>query len=305
MGWYADLRNQVPGSNPDPWRAMNILSIQSTVAYGHVGNSAAVFPLQRLGHEVWPVNTVQFSNHPAYGDWRGRVSDTTELAEIIRGVAERGVLARCDAVLSGYLGDAALGEVVLDAVAEVRAANRRAIYCCDPVMGSIDRGFFVRPGIPEFFRERAVPKADIVIPNAFELEYLSGRPAATLEDALAAADMVRGMGPSRVVVTGLRRTTADKEETITALAVGEGEAWAVETPYLEAPSNGAGDAFSALFLAHFLVSRETSEALSRSVSAIYAIMAATREAGVSELQIVAAQDQIVRPNELFKAERLR
>ena len=131
---------------------MNVLSIQSSVAYGHVGNNAAVFPLQRLGFSVWPVNTVHFSNHTGYGDWRGFVLPAEDVADVIQGIEDRGVLSECDAVLSGYVGDASVGQVVLDAVARVKAANPRAIYCCDPVMGDADRGFFVRPGIPGFMR---------------------------------------------------------------------------------------------------------------------------------------------------------
>src|SRR4051812_14461438 len=154
-----------------------IISIQSAVAYGHVGNSAAVFPLQRLGFEVWPVNTVLFSNHTGYGAWRGRVVGQDWVEEILLGMAERGVIPRTRAVLSGYLGDPSLGDaVVLRTVGEARAARGRGrmLYACDRVMGDEGRGFFVRPGIPEFSRDRAVPAADIVTPNQFELAWLAG-----------------------------------------------------------------------------------------------------------------------------------
>ena len=153
---------------------MNILSIQSSVAYGHVGNSAAVFPLQRMGLEVWPVNTVHFSNHTGYGQWRGSVLAAEDVVAIIRGIEDRGVLPDCDAVLSGYMGDASLGEVVVEAVGRIKRLNPKAVYCCDPVMGDAGRGFFVRPGIPEFIKEVAVPAADVITPNQFELEFLTG-----------------------------------------------------------------------------------------------------------------------------------
>ena len=148
---------------------MNILSIQSHVAYGHVGNAAAVFPLQRMGHEVWPIHTVQFSNHTGYGAWRGQVFDAGLIADCVLGLEERGALARCDGVLSGYMGSADTGVAILDAVARVRAAHPSALYCCDPVMGDVGRGMFVRPGIPEFLRDRVVPMADVATPNHFEL----------------------------------------------------------------------------------------------------------------------------------------
>ena len=149
---------------------MNILSIQSHVAYGHVGNASAVFPMQRLGVEVWPIHTVQFSNHTGYGAWKGQVFDGATIDELMAGIGERGVLGKCDGVLSGYMGSADIGHAILSAVAKVREANPKAMYCCDPVIGDVGRGVFVRPGIPEFMREQAVPAADIVTPNQFELE---------------------------------------------------------------------------------------------------------------------------------------
>ncbi len=183
---------------------MNILSIQSHVAYGHVGNAAAVFPLQRLGFEVWPVNTVQFSNHTGYSGWTGQVFEAGHIAELIQGLGDRGVLAGCDGVLSGYLGGAALGATVLDAVARVRAGNPDAVYCCDPVMGDIGRGLFVAPDIPGFLRARALPAADLVTPNLFELEQLTGARVASLEDAVAVARGAVALGPTVVLVTSLR-----------------------------------------------------------------------------------------------------
>ena len=158
---------------------MNILSIQSHVAYGHVGNAAATFPLQRIGAEVWPIHTVQFSNHTGYGAWTGRVFEADLITELMEGIAQRGVLGQCDGVLSGYMGSAETGAAILDAVARVKAANPNARYCCDPVIGDVGRGVFVRPGIPEFMRECAVPAADIVTPNQFELDHLTGRTSTT------------------------------------------------------------------------------------------------------------------------------
>jgi pyridoxine kinase len=182
---------------------MNILSIQSHVAYGHVGNASAVFPMQRLGVEVWAIHTVQFSNHTGYGAWKGRVFDGPAIEELVEGIAERGVLPRCDGVLSGYMGSADIGTAILAAVARVRAANPDALYCCDPVIGDIGRGVFVRPGIPEFMRDRAVPAADIITPNQFELDWLAGAETRTLADVKAAAASVHGLGPKVVLVTSV------------------------------------------------------------------------------------------------------
>ena len=284
---------------------MNVLSIQSSVAYGHVGNSAAVFPLQRLGISVWPVNTVHFSNHTGYGEWRGTVLPAEDVAEVVQGIEDRGVLGDCDAVLSGYLGDASLGRVVLDAVAGVKAANPRAVYCCDPVMGDTGGGFFVRPGIPEFVRDRAVPGADIVTPNQFELEFLSGVTVRTLEEALGASDRVRSLGPDLVLTTSLLPRRDGPEGPMGMLAVwGEG-AWLVETPLLPLEVNGAGDAAAALFLAHWLRGVGPAKALSKTASSVHAVLEATKDARAREMRLVDAQDAIANPPDRFPARRVR
>lgn len=283
---------------------MNILSIQSSVAYGHVGNSAAVFPLQRQGFSVWPVITVHFSNHTGYGAWRGPVLPAADIADVIAGIEERGVLPACDAVLSGYMGDVSLGEVILDAVARVKAANPKALYCCDPVMGDVGRGFFVRPGIPEFMRDHAVPAADILTPNQFELEFLTGGPVGTLDEALAAADSARALGPGLVLVTSLHRRDGPDDDIEMLAVSGEG-AWLVATPLLPVSVNGAGDATAALFFGHYLRTGDPGAALSRTASSIFAVMEETHRSGAREIQLIAAQDRIADPPDRFPAVRLR
>src|SRR5712671_8102890 len=180
-----------------------VLSVQSWVACGNVGNTAALFPLQRLGVETWSLNTVAFSNHTGYGKWRGAAVPASEIAALFEGIAELGVLPRCDAVLSGYLGEAETGPVLLDIVARVKEANPRALYCCDPVMGDVGLGYYVRAGIPEFFRDRALALADVVTPNRFELEWLTGGPVRSLTEAGAAATALRRRGPAIVLATSI------------------------------------------------------------------------------------------------------
>jgi pyridoxine kinase len=283
---------------------LNILSVQSSVAYGHVGNSATVFPLQRMGLEVWPVNTVHFSNHTGYGQWRGSVLPAEDVAAIIRGIEERGVLGDCDAVLSGYLGDASLGEVVVGAVGRVKGLNPKAVYCCDPVMGDAGRGFFVRPGIPRFIKEVAVPAADVITPNQFELEFLTSIEVRHLDDALGAADEARRLGPETVLTTSLRRKDADAD-TIEMLAVSGEGAWLVQTPMLALEVNGAGDATAALFLAHLLRGTALAQALSMTASAVYAVLEETHSTGSREIRLVSAQESIVEPPRKFEAIRIR
>src|SRR3954470_9310038 len=170
---------------------MNILSLQSHVAYGHVGNSAAVFALQRIGVEVWPIHTVQFSNHTGYATARGRAFDAAHIRDLMQGLRERDVLGKCDGVLSGYVGSSEVSPAILAAVAEVKRANPRALYCCDPVIGDVEGGAFVKPEVADFMRARAVPAADIVTPNQFELEQITGYNARSVPEALAAIDALR------------------------------------------------------------------------------------------------------------------
>ena len=282
---------------------MNILSIQSHVAYGHVGNSSATFPMQRIGHEVWPIHTVQFSNHTGYGSWTGRVFDGQAVEELVDGVAARGVLPSCDGVLSGYMGSADIGEAILSTVARVRAANARALYCCDPVIGDIGRGVFVRPGIPELVRDRALPAADIVTPNQFELDYLSGGTSATLADAKRALADVGARGPRAVLVTSLH-TDATPADSIDLLAGEGGRAWLLRTPKLDISANGAGDAIAALFFVHYLGTGSARAALERAGSSVYGLLRRTADAGSRELVLVAAQDEFVQPSRSFAAEEV-
>jgi pyridoxine kinase len=281
-----------------------ILSIQSSVAYGHVGNSAVAFPLMRMGVEVWPVNTVHFSNHTGYETWRGPLLTARDISEVIRGLDERGVLSRCDAVLSGYLGRTDVAEVILEAVALVKARNPAAIYCCDPVIGDVDRGTFVQPGIPELIRDRVVPAAQILTPNTYELEVLTGRKISDLESVLAAAEAARKSGPEVVLVTSVRHPQAVPDTIDMVLVTADG-AWSVTTPALPQDFNGAGDLAAALFLAQLLDSGNAPDALARTAGTVFGVLAATVAAGQRELQLVAAQEEIVRPSRVFSPVRLR
>jgi pyridoxine kinase len=282
---------------------LSILSIQSHVAYGHVGNASAVFPMQRLGVEVWPIHTVQFSNHTGYGAWKGRVFDAPMIEELVDGIAERGVLARCDGVLSGYMGSADIGNAILHAVARVRDLNPNAVYACDPVIGDVGRGVFVRPGIPEFMREQAVPAATLITPNQFELDYLSGGTSATLPDLRAALARVHAMGPRVILVTSVH-TDDTPADAIDLVASDELGLWRVRTPKLALSVNGAGDAIAALFLVHWLRTGECATALARCASSIYGLLRRTAEAGSREILTVAAQDEFVTPSRVFEAHRL-
>ncbi|WP_188981174.1 pyridoxal kinase PdxY [Pseudomonas matsuisoli] len=285
-----------------------VLSIQSHVAFGHVGNAAAVLPLQLLGIQPVTVNTVQFSNHTGYGEFKGQVFPPEHINDVLDGLRARGVLSRCSAVLSGYLGDAAIGEVILGVVQEIRRQRADLLYLCDPVMGDVGRGVFVRPGIPEFLRRRALGEASLITPNHYEFELLHGAPVTTTEDAVSAAHELLGNalhpGPRTIVITSLR-TNDLPDDKLSTLVVTATDAWIVQTPYIELQPlpNGMGDVFSAILIGQLVSGMDIATATAHAVSALYALVSRT-QAGNRDLPLIAAREEIVRPTRSFVATKI-
>lgn len=284
----------------------SILSIQSHVAYGYVGNRAAIFPLQRLGYEVSFINTVQFSNHTGYGTWTGDVFSGEHIQKVIDGLWQNGALPNVSAILSGYQGSAELGEIIIKTVQRLKQEHPTVVYCCDPVIGDVHRDVFVQPEVAQFIKDHVVQHADILTPNHFELAYLTGKSHLdTLEEILEACKILHAKGPKIILVTSVTRS-AVSPEFIEMLISTETGAWLTRTPrlYFKNAPAGAGDATAAIFLAHYLYDRDPVHALEQVTAAMYAIFTATHNAGTYELQIIAAQDEIVDPDELFSAERV-
>lgn len=281
-----------------------VLSIQSAVSYGHVGNSAGVFALQRLGAEVWPINTVQFSNHTGYDGWRGTRATAAEVSDLVLGVAERGVLPKLDAVLSGYLGAADIVAVVADAVRRARAANPEVLYCCDPVLGAAGRGFFVTGELPMLIRDHLIPLANVITPNQFELDFLVGGPTPTIEVLLAATDSLRAVGPGVVMVTSVH-TEDTPPDCVDVVVSSQDGAWRVRTPVLAVRVGGTGDVIAALFLGRLLRGEEVPDAMARSTASVFALLQQNLASGAGELPLIAGQAALVDPGPGFGLERLR
>ncbi len=279
---------------------MNVLSIQSSVVYGHVGNSAACFALQRCGLTVWPLHTVQLSTHTGHPGWRGQRFDGAHIGDLVAGLAALGCFHRCDAMLSGYAGQTATVAAIADASDRMRTGNARALYLCDPVIGNQTKGLFVAAQTAGAIRDQLVCRADIVTPNAFELSWLTGRPVATIDDAVAAADLLRGLGPSVVATTSLSTDTG-----IATLIAKADAAWLVETPRLDVAANGAGDVFAALLLGQLLKGAPADTALARSVSALFTILEATAAAASPELLLVPSQEAWASGAARFPARKIR
>jgi len=287
---------------------MAVLSIQSHVVYGYAGNTAAVFPLQRLGREVWAVNTVEFSNHTGYNSWRGKVLGSDFLQELVTGLEERGVLGNCEAILSGYLGDASLGRVIFETVKKVKNENKNALYCCDPVMGDAGRGLYVKPDIPDIFKNELIPLSDIACPNQFELEELTGINAHKIDNALKAIDILHNMGPSIVLVTSFR----EKEGELCMLASDRNELYKITTPEIPLGNNvaGTGDMTTAVFLSRYLETGDLKKTLELCTASVYGVLKMNyneREAKTApyELKIIDAQEELCSPSIFFDTVKIR
>ncbi|WP_042303074.1 pyridoxal kinase PdxY [Paraburkholderia kururiensis] len=281
----------------------NVLSIQPHVVFGHAGNSAAVFPMRRLGVNVWPLNTVQFSNHTQYGHWSGSVIDPPQMQDLVEGIGAIGMLPRCDAVLSGYLGTPGQAEAVLEIVRLVKAVNPRALYFCDPVM-SASAGSDPDPGMAAFIAEHMPAAADVLLPNHAELQRLAGRELETADEAVAACRELIQRGPKTVFVKQLfdRNSPAD---IYSMLVVTAREAWVGQRPlypFARQPV-GVGDLTSAVFVACLMNGNALRVAFEHTLAAVNAVMRETWDAGRYELELVAAQNEIAQPRDWFEAWR--
>ena len=287
---------------------MAILSIQSHVVYGCAGNSAAVFPMQRLGREVWAINTVEFSNHTGYGAWRGKILGAEIVTELVAGLQERDVLKNCDAILSGYLGDAQAGKAIVDVVKKVRKESPNVLYTCDPVMGDFDRGFYVKPDIPGIFKNELIPLSDIATPNQFELEALTGIEITDTTSAIKAINLLHEMGPSIILVTSFR----EKKGSLSMITSDKKNIYKTSTAELPLGSGaaGTGDLTCAVFLSLYLETKNLAITLEKCTASVFGILEESYNSflqeknSLIELKIIQAQSQLVSPLHYFKAEKI-
>jgi pyridoxine kinase len=284
---------------------MRVLSIQSQVIYGHVGNSAAVFPLQRQGIEVWPVPTGLLAFNPSYGPPAHRPTAPDEMDAWIAALQTRPEWRQIDAVLLGWLGNPRTAEAAGRAALAVKAANPGAIFLCDPVMGDTDSGLYVDPSLPAFIRDHLFPAADVITPNGFELDYLTGGPVTSLPAALAACDALRAKGPPMVIATTLHRQDGGQGR-LEALLVNPEGAWLVSVPHLgDGLPKGAGDLFAALFLARLLKGRTPKKALLHAMSGTYALLRDALEHRLPEMRPEQMQEAMIAPQLLPEIQRVR
>ena len=280
----------------------NILAIQSHVVFGHAGNSAAEFPMRRLGANVWPLNTVQFSNHTQYGKWTGCVMPPSHLTEIVQGIADIDKLQTCDAVLSGYLGSAEQGEHILGIVRQVKAANPAAKYFCDPVMGDPQKGCIVAQGVESFFVDDAIQLADMMGPNLYELGVLTGRQLRSFDEVVEAARQLVSWGVKKVLVKHLGDCSRNKQAFEMLLVTPEQTLHIARPLYTFAKMPvGVGDLICSVMLASLLNGYEDKQALERTTSVVDAVMRLTKEHDSYELRLIDARHQIMDPQVRYQA----
>lgn len=288
---------------------MRVLSIQSQVIFGHVGNNAGVFPLQRQGVEVWPVPTGLLAFNPSYGPPAHRPTEPAELDAWIAALQIRPEWRQIDAVLLGWLGNPRTAEAALRAALAVKAANPKAIFLCDPVMGDSDSGLYVQDSLPPFIRDHLLRHADIATPNGFELEYLTGSKIEDLPAALAACDALRAKGPQTVIATTLKRRDGGQNQGVgmlEALLVNRDGAWLCGVPDLgENLPKGAGDLFASLFLARLLKGRTPKKAMLFAMAGTYALLRDALERKAPEMRLEMKQDDLIAPSHLPDIERVR
>jgi pyridoxine kinase len=267
---------------------MLVISIQSQVVHGHVGNSAAAYPMQAEGVSVAAVPTTLLSNHPRYPTVRGRVLDAELLADLLCGVEERGLIDEAKVLLTGYLGSPDNARVIADFVDRARRKNPDLVYLCDPVIGD-DGKAYVADGILEVVRSHLVPAASLVTPNQFELELLSGVAVRDTAGLRAACAAISAQGPQHVVVTGCTLADTPAGQTETIVCTGRQLA-RIATPRLPIRPCGTGDLLAGLIAAHLAKGATVEVAVRSAVDAVFAVLLRTAREGADEMRLVPRPD---------------
>lgn len=279
---------------------MGILSIQSQVVAGFVGNAASVFALQRLGAEIWPLPTVILSNHPGHGGAQGGKLAAELKTSLLDGLDEFGCFARCEGVISGYLSGGDDAALVGAAVRRARAGSG-GVYLCDPVMGD-DGRTYVKPDVVEAIHYLA-GIADIITPNAYELALLSKMTLHNRADALRAMRVLQVLGPRIVLLTSF--TGADTLPGMLDVMVLDGpDSWRLSMPLMAYKFSGAGDVLAALFLHFSLALKHSAQAMAAACAALFGVLELTMQTSANELALLAGQHHLVAPARFFEVERL-
>ncbi|MDH6025519.1 pyridoxal kinase PdxY [Vibrio splendidus] len=282
----------------------SIISIQSHVVYGHAGNSSAVFPMQRMGLDVWPIHTVQFSNHTQYTQgWTGQKFTSDDIRNLMKGLDNIDSLRACGAVLSGYQGSADQCRAVAESVTLVKDRNKNALYVCDPVMGDPDKGCIVDDGVKAAIVEHLLPISDVIVPNQFELTELTGININSLYDAVTACKKALELGPKIVLVKHLHSLP---DEAFSMILATTKACYLAQRPNIDFPRQpvGVGDLISGLFTACLVKRMSPVAAFCHAHNAVYGVLEVTKSYGTWELQTINAQYEFVEPTSDFNVVKI-
>jgi len=263
---------------------MLVISIQSQVVHGHVGNSAAAYAIQAEGVNVAAVPTTLLSNHPRYSTIRGRVLETELVADLLKGVEERGLVDKAAVLVTGYLGSSGNAAVIADFVERALTRNSKLAYLCDPVIGD-DGRVYVADGILDVVRHRLLPAAKLATPNQFELELLSGVKIQDTQSLRAACTALAGQRRIDVVATGCTLEDTGEGQVETILCA-DGELSRFATPRLPIHVSGTGDLLTGLIAAHLAKGEAMEAAVRLAVETVFAVLVRTQDAGTAEMRLV-------------------
>mmetsp|Transcript_17179 Transcript_17179/g.32522 ORF Transcript_17179/g.32522 Transcript_17179/m.32522 type:complete len:298 (+) Transcript_17179:118-1011(+) len=296
---------------------MRVLSIQSHVVSGYVGNKAAVFPLQLLGFDVDVINSVQFSNHTGYPNkWEGDVLNGSQLDALLNGLERNDLLKNTEHLLTGYIGSESFLRAILRVLRTLKKYNSNIRYVCDPVFGD-DGKLYVPAELVDIYRAEVIPLANVITPNQFEVEQLTGVKIRSMEDAMTAVNAIHDIGPEIVIITSMiLEGNSDKFSILASHKVqSKGEpiqhsVWCIESPILEGRYTGTGDVTSALLLAWSAKNlNDLGSVLEKTVSTMYTLIETTMKqsdgsvAG-KELKLIQSKNIIENPPQLFKAKKI-
>ncbi len=259
-----------------------VLCLSSQVARGFVGGSAMRIALQRMRHDCWLLPTVILSNHPAHARFAGEQVPIGRLRAMLEALDANGWLEEVDAVIAGYMPSPEHVTFTAQAFEFVCNRNPEVLCVCDPILGDDPGGLYIDDESANAVREELVPKADIVTPNRFELEWLTGMKARRAKKALASA---QSLAAPTVLVTSL---TGEDVSSMVNLVVDDKTVAATTVPKRKHAPHGVGDLMSALLLGGILDGAGVSEALAAATGRVQAALELSD--GSDELRLVTAPE---------------
>ncbi|WP_153448996.1 pyridoxal kinase [Vibrio algicola] len=281
-----------------------IISIQPHVVYGHDGNSSAVFPIQRMGIDIWPIHTGQYSNHTQYQQgWTGRSYPADDINAAIQGLDNIHQLSNCQAVISGYLSNTEQCTAVNQAITQVKNRNHSALYVCDPAIENHVEASVHFEQIQTQIIQQLVPISDVVVSNQYELEQLTGLKINNIEDAIYACQRALTMGPNIILIKHLPIVA---EKTCTMMLATPKVIYISQRPWIEFTRSpvGVGALVTALFTACLVNQMSPVAALQHTNNALYGVLELTRDNNSCELETVSAQYEFVEPTFNFPLQKI-